>query len=289
MKFRFLTIAFSLMCCAALSARNDGALPFEWVDLQKGAQYATLQTEMFGGDTQCISVFRYPARRFKTDVVNDGGLNEPVKPEYPTAADPSKPATTTSGFAIRYGALAAINGSYFNMGSIFPTTYVVDDRKLESRTVHRDLVRVNGAFGIKRHKIIIMPSDTASYEQLFKGCKDVLAAGPVLMKDGKIIGGWPDTVFYTGRHPRSVIGFNSKGYIYLIVIDGRFPGQGAGMTMDETAELCRLLGLVDAINLDGGGSSALWIKTKGVVSHPYDNRTWDHVGERVVPNAIVVR
>lgn len=41
-------------------------------------------------------------------------------------------------------------------------------------------------------------------------------------------------------------------------------------------------------NLDGGGSSALWTSTTGVISHPRDNRRFDHEGERTVPNLIAV-
>ncbi|MGN0189559.1 MAG: phosphodiester glycosidase family protein, partial [Candidatus Cryptobacteroides sp.] len=77
--------------------------------------------------------------------------------------------------------------------------------------------------------------------------------------------------------------------IYFIVIDGRFPEDAVGMTIGQTAELCRMLGLKDAINLDGGGSSTMWIKDRGVVSHPYDNKKFDHEGERVVPNVILIK
>ena len=54
-------------------------------------------------------------------------------------------------------------------------------------------------------------------------------------------------------------------------------------------DIARLLGLVDALNLDGGGSSTLWTARKGVLNHPYDNHRFDHAGERAVPNCIVVR
>lgn len=54
----------------------------------------------------------------------------------------------------------------------------------------------------------------------------------------------------------------------MAVIDGRAKGQAAGATIAETAYIARLLGLTDALNLDGGGSSALWTAQEGVVSHP---------------------
>ena len=49
-----------------------------------------------------------------------------------------------------------------------------------------------------------------------------------------------------------------------------------------------MLGMKDAINLDGGGSTTLWTAKTGVINHPYDNKTFDHEGVRTVPNLIVV-
>jgi exopolysaccharide biosynthesis protein len=43
------------------------------------------------------------------------------------------------------------------------------------------------------------------------------------------------------------------------------------------------------MNFDGGGSSTLWTKEYGVINHPYDNKVFDHKGERKVPNAIIVK
>ena len=73
-----------------------------------------------------------------------------------------------------------------------------------------------------------------------------------------------------------------------MVIDGRFKGKADGASIFETAYICHLLGMTDAINLDGGGSSALWSRETGVINHPRDNKKFDHEGERVVPNLIVV-
>ena len=74
----------------------------------------------------------------------------------------------------------------------------------------------------------------------------------------------------------------------MIVVDGRFPGQAAGMTIGELIYLVRQLGLYSALNLDGGGSSTLWCEEAGVVNRPSDNRRFDHEGERRVTNCIAV-
>jgi exopolysaccharide biosynthesis protein len=47
--------------------------------------------------------------------------------------------------------------------------------------------------------------------------------------------------------------------------------------------------MVEAMNLDGGGSSTLWSKAYGVVSHPCDNRTFDHEGSREVSSTLIVK
>ena len=111
----------------------------------------------------------------------------------------------------------------------------------------------------------------------------------VLIDGGKVVEYTSGSSFYTRRHPRTLIGKRADGTVVMAVIDGRAKGQAAGATIAETAYIARLLGLTDALNLDGGGSSALWTAQEGVVSHPSDNRRFDHAGERAVPNGIVAR
>lgn len=89
---------------------------------------------------------------------------------------------------------------------------------------------------------------------------------------------------FWGRHPRSVVGVTRRGEAVMIVVDGRFPGQAAGMTIGELIYLVRQLGLYSALNLDGGGSSTLWCEEAGVVNRRPTTRRFDHEGERRVTN-----
>jgi exopolysaccharide biosynthesis protein len=76
-----------------------------------------------------------------------------------------------------------------------------------------------------------------------------------LLIDGKNNGGMRD------RHPRSAVGISRNGrHLILMVIDGRQPGYSEGTTTGETAEWMRKLGAWNALNLDGGGSTALVIE-----------------------------
>ena len=97
--------------------------------------------------------------------------------------------------------------------------------------------------------------------------------------------------FSDKRHPRSVV-FEKDGKICLMVIDGRSKGNAAGMTLDEIQRFLMAMdggrGCTSALNLDGGGSSTLWVKDKGVVNHPSDNGKFDNKGERRVANSIII-
>ncbi len=65
----------------------------------------------------------------------------------------------------------------------------------------------------------------------------------------------------TNRHPRSAVGITRNGrYLILMTVDGRQPGYSEGTTTAETAEWLRKLVAYDALNLDGGGSTALVVE-----------------------------
>jgi exopolysaccharide biosynthesis protein len=77
----------------------------------------------------------------------------------------------------------------------------------------------------------------------------------------------------------------------FITIDGR-DDNAAGMNLFELRNFLRWMKACDAINLDGGGSTTLWIYNQpdnGVVNYPSDNKVWDHLGERKVANVLLVK
>ena len=268
--FRSAAALAAFLCSVAASA---GGPRWEWRQIDRHCECCTLQTTLFDSP-QSISVLRYDPRHHRTLVAND----------------PAEAADSTSAFGERYGALAAINGSYFNMKALTPVTYVKDDRAVEGMTTPDELFRVDGMVCVKGGKVVISRCDTLSYVSGSRRYTEAMAAGPVLLLDGQPArGSWPDEGFYTGRHPRTVIGTGNDGWVYFIVIDGRFSGQAIGTTIPETLAVAQMLGLKDALNLDGGGSSTLWISGMGVVSHPYDNHCFDHSGQRIVPNCILVK
>lgn len=280
MRQALLIISFLIGCMSSLAQTPEDSTAFytaEWevTKLQKGAEAVVVKAEMFGSQ-QLISFIRYPMRRFRTEILHR----------------PGERAGKTSALASEAEAIFAINGGYFN-GKHEPISFFRTKEGVHcDSTYARGEKRINGALCISRNgkKILIKECHISEHDSSTKRYGSVLTCGPLLMDNGKI-SHLRDSVqsFVFRRHPRTVFGYDDKGYAYMIVIDGRHKGHAAGATIPEAAFIARILGLEAALNLDGGGSSALWSDQTGVLNHPCDNKTFDHNGERRVPNIIIAR
>ena len=116
---------------------------------------------------------------------------------------------------------------------------------------------------------------------------DLIVGGAgLLLRDGQIISDWKmeqfTAAFAETRHPRTLIGAHSDGAVWLVTVDGRQPQLSAGMSLFELRALARRLGLRNALNLDGGGSTTMWVDGK-IVNSPSDA-----AGPRKVSDALVV-
>lgn len=88
--------------------------------------------------------------------------------------------------------------------------------------------------------------------------------------------------WFIKRNPRTLAGVDSQGRTFLVTVDGR-TAQDLGLSVPEAADVARSLGLVDAINLDGGGSTTMVVDGQ-VISHPSDA-----TGERPVGDALLIQ
>ena len=270
-------------------------------ELERGAQAMYAQVPMFFS-TQSISAVKYPASEFETEILHR----------------PGEMSGTPSSWGKKTGATAAVNAGYFHVIPLIPSVYFRIGEEVYGTTHPTEVYRVNGVVVFKDKdgkQMCIEYSDTTQYQSVSADWHTVMASGPMLMKGGEIVvplltgdsadgdnvaamsqeqkvgvkitTHYSSVLFYDKRHPRTAVGTDNEGNIYYVVIDGRFPGQGDGASIYETAYICKMLGMIDAINLDGGGSSALWSDVTGVLNHPRDNRKFDHEGERAVPNLII--
>jgi hypothetical protein len=191
--------------------------------------------------------------------------------------------TATSALAAPTRAIAAVNGGYFTKEAKPSGWLRIDGADLGAARPRRDAAIAVGARGrIRIGRCAELDRDETRH---------ALSAGPLLLRDGRAapIQGWPDG-HALQRHPRTAVGLTARDELLLVTVAGRTP-QAAGMTCPELAELMSALGCVAAMNLDGGGSTTMWIRGEphgGIVNHPCDNRKFDHAGERRVANALLL-
>ncbi|THA25163.1 phosphodiester glycosidase family protein [Streptomyces sp. RKND-216] len=124
---------------------------------------------------------------------------------------------------------------------------------------------------------------------------DVVNGGPQLVRDGRVAlttgaGGFahPDGPGFAyawalKRHPRTMVGVDGRGRLLLVSATGRHPGYSDGLSLHEAARFMEALGARGAMNLDGGGSTAMALRG-ALLTRPSDP-----AGERAVGDALLLR
>lgn len=143
--------------------------------------------------------------------------------------------------------------------------------------------------GLKRGTrvdVLASYSPAAGNGRAWSAASDIIGGAGLLARGAKYVDDWTPEQFSPGfaetRHPRTMIGAAADGTIWLVTVDGRQPKLSAGMTLAELQSLARRLGLTDALNLDGGGSTTMWAQG-AVVNSPSDA-----AGPRRVSDALLV-
>ncbi|MDQ3283075.1 MAG: phosphodiester glycosidase family protein [Acidobacteriota bacterium] len=174
-------------------------------------------------------------------------------------------ALTVSAFAKKVDALVAINGDYFNEEKIQPIGISLGMCGLWWNGI--DVGRKQGlvAFGRKRAEI---QQNTMNVEPWMESA---VSGWPLLVRDCEVIENLPGSDHFTrAPHPRTAAGISKDGRtVYFVVTEGRLEGV-PGLTLPELARFLHdELGVCRAMNLDGGGSSTMWVRN-AVVNHPSD-------------------
>ncbi|MDY7395005.1 phosphodiester glycosidase family protein [Aureibaculum sp. 2210JD6-5] len=211
------------------------------------------------------------------------------------------------------GALIAINGTYPDRdskglwGSFFKRKDSIY-QTIEYPKNHPLYWKTEGCITINSQgEIDIRLGNKALYEHL--DMPYIMSSSPVLIQEGIPIGkyfiedeysdnelkklDYEDQNRHQGfRHPRTAIGITKDNLLVMVVVDGRSE-QAKGMNAQEiTTLLFDELKCYKGINLDGGGSSTMWIKDQpynGVVNYPTDNGKFDHDGSRSVSMALIIK
>ena len=139
-------------------------------------------------------------------------------------------------------------------------------------------------------KEFVLPDSSRIAERLMAD-SNLMTAGPMLIQRGIDVPQRLDRSFVYRRHNRTAMGLKPDGTVVMLVVDGRHRGEAEGLSLPELTRIMRWLGCRDAVNLDGGGSSTMYIRDRGsdgIVNNPSDNGRFDPSGQRRVANAILV-
>lgn len=199
-----------------------------------------------------------------------------------TKAFGNTPLTFPGGFEfiVQNGRIRRIITSSSN--PIPENAYLISASGMRGNELRR-LARLNARIKIVVHRSSL---DTMVPSSAFGRAEDITNGVSHLIQNGKIALTWEaekaSRSFAESRHPRTAVAKMKDGKLLMITVDGRQPGISVGMTLQELAEYLLSLGVVDAINLDGGGSTTMVLDGR-VVNKPSDAN-----GERRVGDAIIV-
>lgn len=200
----------------------------------------------------------------------------------------------TSRQASAVNAMAAVNAGFFSIRDGGSATYIKTGGSVADTDTAKKWVRaanMNGSVIIGSNgRISVQKARTNLWYDSNSDFKDVLVTGPLLLQD-KMKEKLPETSLVINKHPRTCIGILNNHKVILLTLDGR-TDQSAGMTLLKLSDLMLSLQCRDAVNLDGGGSTTMWIAGKpfnGVVNMPCDNKKFDHEGERAVSDIFIIK
>ena len=198
----------------------------------------------------------------------------------------------TSELARQSNALAAINGTFFDVKKGGSVDFIKISGQILDTTVH-NFKKLAGhqqaAIVINRNRMsIVKARDSIDFQWVTKlKYKDVMVTGPLLIWDNQPIP-LSKSAFNDNRHPRTCACVTNKNEVILMTVDGR-TAESYGVSLPELTILLQQLNCKNAINLDGGGSTTMWQEGKGVVNMPCDNKKFDHEGERKVSNILILK
>lgn len=188
----------------------------------------------------------------------------------------------TSVTAADNNAILAVNGDYYGANS---SGYVI-----RNGVVYRDTVRENSNNGdlaiYKDGSFKIIYEDQISAEQLVNdGVVNLLAFGPALVENGEItVGANTEVGQAMASNPRTAIGIIDENHYIIVVSDGR-SSESKGLSLYQLAEIMKSHGAKTAYNLDGGGSSTLYLNGQ-VVNKPTTGG--NKISERAVSDIVYI-
>jgi exopolysaccharide biosynthesis protein len=182
----------------------------------------------------------------------------------------------TSEQAMNNNALVALNGTFFfgDYSSTDSRHFVKIDNEVKYHTQdHEFNTRASGVVTITENFVDISGWTRKKETKNAGEAEDAMVSGPLILDNNAQVDMW-DNAFIHNRHPRSFVASKS-GMIVFGVVDGRDVPRAYGMSLTELRFFAEISGYSDLLNLDGGGSSTLYVKDQGIdgiVNTPSDGK-----------------
>lgn len=173
---------------------------------------------------------------------------------------------------------AAVNSDFFNMSTGEPRSVVV----LNGEHVRSTIADTWSYFGVSKTGELMI-GGPEEYNQYKDDILHALGGRHRLVKDGRLV-----TQTDPAPEPRTAVGFTSNKEVYFVVVDGRKFDYSNGITIGDLGRLMKSLGVQEAINLDGGGSSTFVIRHPLADVWQVRNRTSDGAPRAVANGWAVV-
>ncbi|MCH4887292.1 phosphodiester glycosidase family protein [Acidaminobacter sp. JC074] len=191
---------------------------------------------------------------------------------------------TTSDAGQRTGAILAINGGGFGAGKVNGqiVSTMIGGAVVDGKVIQEFVPKSNEDLffvGINRQGDLVGGVPKSHEEVLAMKPYQGVSFIPILIQKGEKIelpSTWANT-----KHPRTIIGQYANDDLIVIVVDGRQGDYSAGITLERLQDKLLELGVKDAYNLDGGGSTAMYFKGQ-ILNKPSDGH------ERPVANNFIV-
>ncbi len=231
----------------------------------------------------------------------------------------SQPMRSTSAIAAQKGAVVAVNGGFFSADASVST--VLEPNSLKARNIAA-LTRNGQAFPVTRSFLAINKDQSLSVDWIYHYTNEIddivkfanptpnttttpapipvrangtayenllmgLGGGPTLVKNGAVRITHDEEVFFgsgidwTNQRPRTAVGYTQDGKLIMLVAEGGRL-QSSGATLQQLAQIMLSLGAVEAMNLDGGGSTTM------AVNGALFNRPNGGTSQRSVPSILAV-
>lgn len=181
--------------------------------------------------------------------------------------------TTVREFARRQGTEVAVNANFYD-ASFAPCGLVAAAGRIWPAAYHHTPAgRCADSMGFTADgHTRFFDSFTRLRGPLPRGVVHVVTGMPRVLRAGRVVSaatlalpGYPRNLL--SSHPRTGLGVSRDGRtLFIVVVDGRAPGRD-GMTAREVGRWMREVGAHDAILLDGGGSSVMAARGRGVITH----------------------